>query len=109
MVHPVALICLCGKDVREIRHETRPGPSQTQQQPGRVTLAVDGDPWMAFHCSPRLARVLQAIRDEISKLVECNISSASSNGSLFHHHSQLIEILCLLLTLPIQESLPSNG
>ena len=25
MVHPVALICLCGKDVREIRHETRAG------------------------------------------------------------------------------------
>lgn len=25
MVHPVALICLCGKDVKEIRHETRPG------------------------------------------------------------------------------------
>lgn len=108
MVHPVALICLCGKDVREIRHETRPGPSQAQQQPGRATLAVDGDPWMAFHCSPRLARVLQAIRDEISKMVACNISSASSNGSLFHHHSQLIEILSLLLTLPIQESLPSN-
>lgn len=107
MVHPVALICLSGKDVRELVHEKRHGLSQSLQQP-RVTLAVDGDRWMAFHCSPRLARVLQTIRDEINKMVSCNISSACSNTALFHHHTQLIETLTLLLTLPIQESLPNT-
>lgn len=106
MVHPVALICLSGKDVRQIRHEIRHGPAPPPQQP-RVTLAVDGDRWMAFHCSPRLARVLQAIREEINKMVSCSISPASTKNALFHHHTQLIEAISLLLTLPIQEPLTS--
>jgi len=107
MVHPVALICLSGKGVREIRHEIRHGPPPSPQQPC-VTLAVDGDRWMAFNCSPRLARVLQAIRAEINKMVTCSISPEKTNDALFHHHTQLIEVLSLLLTLPIQETLPST-
>lgn len=107
MVHPVALICLCGKELREIRHEIRHGPVQSPQQP-RVTLAVDGDRWMAFHCSPRLARVLQAIRGEIGKMVSCSITPSSINSALHHHHTQLTEALSLLLTLRIEESLPST-
>lgn len=85
-----------------------PGPPPSPQQP-RVTLAVDGDRWMAFHCSPRLARVLQAIRAEINNMVSSSISpAASANNTLFHHHTQLIQVISLLLTLPIQETLPSN-
>lgn len=98
MVHPVALICFSGKDVRDMHH----GPSPSAPQPF-VTLTVDGDRWMAFHCSPRLARVLQAIRGEVNKMIACSISAASRNDTLFHYHSKLIEIVNLLLTLPVQQ------
>lgn len=108
MVHPVALILLSGKDVKQIRHEIRHGPAPSPHEP-RVTLAVDGDRWMAFHCSPRLARVLQAIREEIKQMVSSSISPASTNNALFHHHTKLIEVISLLLTLPIQESYPNLG
>lgn len=84
-----------------------PGPSPSTPQPF-VTLTVDGDRWMAFHCSPRLARVLQAIRGEINKMIACSISAASRNDTLFHYHSKLIEIVNLLLTLPVQQPLPTN-
>ena len=84
-----------------------PGPTPSAQQPC-VTLAVDGDRWMAFHCSPRLARILQAIRREINKMIACSISAASRNDTLFHYHSKLIEIVNLLLTLPVQQPLPTT-
>ncbi|KAJ7390027.1 mitochondrial large ribosomal subunit assembly [Desmophyllum pertusum] len=104
MVHPVALICFSGKDVREMHH----GPAPPAQQP-RVTLVVDGDRWMSFYCSPRLARILQAIRREINKMVACSISAASKNDTLFHYHTKLMEVVTLLLTLPVQQPLPTTG
>ncbi|XP_078378634.1 uncharacterized protein LOC144661700 [Oculina patagonica] len=104
MVHPVALICFSGKDVREVHH----GPAPSAQQP-RVTLAVDGDRWMAFHCSPRLARILQAIRGEINKMVSSSISASSRrNDTLFHYHTKLMDVVSLLLTLPVQQPLPNT-
>jgi len=103
MVHPVALICFSGKDVREMHH----GPTPSAPQPF-VTLTVDGDRWMAFHCAPRLARVLQAVRGELNKMIACSISAVSRNGTLFHYHSKLIEIVNLLLTLPVQQPLPTT-
>lgn len=103
MVHPIALICFSGKDVREIHQEH--GPSVLQP---RVTLAVGGDQWMAFYCSPRLARVLQAIRLEINKMVACSVSAAVTNNALFYYHGKLMETVVLLLTLPVQKPLSSS-
>lgn len=103
MVHPIALICFSGKDVREIHQEH--GPSVLQP---RVTLAVGGDQWMAFYCSPRLARVLQAIRLEINKMVACSVSAAVTNNALFYYRGKLMETVVLLLTLPVQKPLSSS-
>lgn len=81
------------------------GPSA--QQP-RVTLVVDGDHWMAFYCTPRLARVLQSIRREINKMMACSLSAAVTDDALFYYHGKLMETVALLLTLPVQKPISSS-
>ena len=72
--------------------------------PSRVTFAVDGDRWIGFYCSPRLARALLALRGEIQKMISCNVSAVSENHAWFNYNTELIQTVCFLLDAPTQQS-----
>ena len=72
-----------------------PVPSYSTHEP-QVTLAVDGDRWMGFHCSPRVASMLQGLRKAVENMVSQNITARTS-ASMFNHQTDLIEAVCELL------------
>jgi hypothetical protein len=65
-----------------------------------VTLVVDGDCWMGFLCSPRVANTLQSLRSALEKMVNQTMSAAR-NPEFFDFHTNLIEsVMTLLETQP---------
>ena len=73
----------------------------------QVVLAVDGDPWMGFRCTPRVASMLQHLRAGLDTMVTQCVSSNRS-GAVAGLHAELVEAVCGLLTTE-QPPYPGNA